>query len=168
MLKLRTVLAASVIAAVSVPVAAQSATPLGQFRDWGAYVNEADGAKTCFVLSQPKETQPSNVNRGSIYFFVTRRPAQGVNGEVSVVVGYPYRDGSQATVQIGSDSFTLFTRDDGAWMENAAEEQRLVAAMRAGASMTVRGTSQRGTDTVDSYSLSGVTAALDRINSECS
>jgi len=149
------------------PAAAQTAKPLGQFKDWGAYVAESGGGKVCYALSEPKRTAPSGVNRDPVYFFVTTRPGQGVKNEVSIVIGYPYKDGSKASAEIGSASFTLFTKDDGAWVENAAEEARLVAAMRAGATMKVKGTSQRGTNTVDDYSLSGISAALDKIAAEC-
>lgn len=152
---------------LAAPAAAQSATPLGQFRDWAAYVAETSNGKVCYVLSQPKQMQPSNVNRDPVYFFITSRPDQGVNNEVSVVIGYPYQDGSQSTAEIGSDSFTLFTKDDGAWVENAAEENRLVEAMRAGMTMVVKGTSRRGTNTTDNYSLAGISAALDKMGEEC-
>jgi hypothetical protein len=168
MITLRTGLA---MAAISLSMAgaasAQTATALGQFRDWGAYVAEGSGGKVCYALSQPKSMEPRNVNRDPVYFFVTSRPGQGVKNEVSVVIGYPFRADSRASAQIGSDTFTLFTKDDGAWVENAAEEARLVSAMRAGATMVVKGTSQRGTDTSDTYSLSGISAALDRIAQEC-
>jgi hypothetical protein len=146
---------------------AQTATPLGQFKDWGAYIADANGGKVCYALSQPKKMEPSSVNRDPVYLFVTSRPGPGVKNEVSVVVGYPYATDSKASAEVGSDKFTLFTKDDGAWVENAAEEARLVAAMRAGATMLVKGTSQRGTNTVDNYSLSGISAALDRIAQEC-
>lgn len=162
-----TVVVSGAIFAVTGAAYAQTASPLGQFKDWGAYVADASGGKVCYALSQPKSTSPANVNRDPVYFFITSRPGQGVKNEVSVVVGYPYQESSKASAEVGSASFTLFTKDDGAWVENAAEEARLVAAMRAGATMKVKGTSQRGTETVDSYSLSGISAALDRIAQEC-
>mgnify|MGYP000731256056 CR=1 FL=1 len=146
---------------------AQSATPLGQFKDWGAYVAESSGGKVCYALSQPKSSEPSNVNRDPVYLFVTSRPGQGVKNEVSVITGYPYKPDSRATAQIGTATFELFTKDDGAWVENAAEEASLVQAMRAGATMVIKGTSARGTNTVDNYSLSGITAALDKVAAEC-
>lgn len=146
---------------------AQSATPLDQYRDWGAYKAETSNGPVCYALTQPTAMEPSGVNRGDVFFFVTSRPGQDVRDEVSVITGYPYREGSSATVEVGSDSFSLMTRDDGAWVENAAEEERLISAMRAGSTMTVRGTSQRGTETVDRYSLMGLTAALNRVNQEC-
>jgi hypothetical protein len=39
--------------------------------------------------------------------------------------------------------------------------------MKKGKSMTVEGTSRRGTVSTDSYSLSGITAALDAITKAC-
>lgn len=165
--KARFSVAIAAAALIATPAAAQQATPLQQYNDWGAYVAETSNGKVCYVLSQPTSTQPSGVNRDPIYFFVTSRPSQDVSNEISVIVGYPFREGGQATAEVGDSSFTLFTEDDGAWVENAAEERRLIQAMRGGSSMVVKGTSQRGTETTDTYSLMGVTAALNRIAQEC-
>jgi invasion protein IalB len=158
---------AAAVAFFAVPAAAQTATPIEQFRDWGTFKAETSNGPVCYALSQPTAMEPQGVNRGDVFFFVTTRPNQDVREEVSIIIGYPYREGSTAAVEVGSDSFTLMTRDDGAWVENPAEEERLVGAMRAGSTMTVRGTSQRGTDTVDRYSLMGISAALDRVSREC-
>jgi invasion protein IalB len=167
MLAISAILAIGGTAATSGAAIAQSATPLGQFKDWGAYVAESGGGKVCYALSQPKSTTPANVNRDPVYLFVTSRPGQGVKNEISVITGYPYKPDTRASVEVGSDTFELFTKDDGAWVENAAEEANLVAAMRRGATMVIKGTSARGTTTVDNYSLSGISAALDRIAQEC-
>lgn len=142
-------------------------TPLGQFNDWAAYTAESDGNKVCYVLSQPQETAPDGVNRDPIYFFITSRPAQDVENEVSVIMGYPLDPGTTPTANVDGTNFDLFAKNDSAWVSNAAEERRLVGAMRAGAEMTIKGTSTRGTNTTDTYSLSGVTAALNRIGEEC-
>ncbi len=149
------------------PAQAQNAKAIAQFKDWATYVGQEGGGKVCFVVSQPKDTLPKGVNRGDIYFYVTQRPGEGVRHEVSVITGYPYRSGSETTVAIGTDTFRLYTSEDSAWLDNAAEEERLVAAMRAGARMIVKGTSSRGTDTTDTYSLLGVSAALNRAAKEC-
>ncbi|WP_320144446.1 invasion associated locus B family protein [uncultured Cohaesibacter sp.] len=145
-----------------------AATRVEQFKDWGAYVfNDPQRGKMCFAVSQPKDMEPKNVNRDPVYFFITTRPREGVREEVNVITGYPYKEGSKTSIQVGSDTFSLYTSGDGAWLENAAEEARLVNAMRAGASMVVKGTSSRGTLTVDTYSLSGVTAATRKALAEC-
>ena len=146
---------------------AQTPTLLSQEKDWGAYVADVDGGKTCYILAKPKSSEPKGVNRDPTYFFVTARPKDGIKNQVSVSIGYPFGSGSKATVEIGSDTFSLFTENDKAWVENVDDQDRLVAAMRAGSSMTVKGRSQRGTDTTDTYSLSGVTAAFEKVSSAC-
>lgn len=154
---------------MAVPAIAFAQTPTGvaQFKDWGVYTANSSGGKICFALSKPKDTKPANVRRGDIFVFVTTRPAEKVKNEVTVEIGYPFKDGSSALADIGGTKFKLFTKGEKAWVENAAEEPNFVAAMRAGSSMVISGTSQRGTDTTDTYSLSGVTAALDRVAQEC-
>ena len=147
--------------------AAQTPELLGQDKDWGAYVVEKDGGKTCFALSMPKSQAPKNVNRDQPYFYVTFRPKDKIRNQISVIIGYPFENGSSATVEIGSTRFTLFTKDNKAWIDDLSQQDKLVAAMKAGSSMTVRGRSQRGTNTTDSYSLSGITASLGRIASSC-
>lgn len=165
----RLALAAVAFALGTTGAAAQSATPtpLGQFNDWSAYSAENEGKKVCYILSQPQKTAPEGVNRDPIYFFVTSRPGQDVKNEISVIMGYPLQPDSTPTAGVDGEAFKLFAKNDSAWVANAAEEQRLVGAMRAGIEMVVKGTSTRGTDTTDTYSLSGVTAALDRIAKEC-
>lgn len=142
-------------------------TLLGEFNDWQAFTYQAQGSKVCFAHSQPTRTEPSGVNRDPIHIFVTHRPGEGVRNEVSVITGYPYREGSTATVTVGTDSYSLFTKNDGAWVQDASDESSLLGSMRRGRDMIVKGTSQRGTLTTDTYSLMGVSAALDRIEQEC-
>lgn len=141
---------------------------LEKFNDWSAYINEDGGQKLCFVISQPTSSvmNPAGRNRDPGFFFVSFRPSENVNGEISVAYGYPLAPNS-TRAEIGSDTFSLYARDESAWIENSAEEAKLVDAMRAGAAMKVYGTSSRGTSTVDTYSLSGITAALQRVSREC-
>jgi hypothetical protein len=157
----------ALVIGASTVAAAQSTTALGQFNRWTAYTYLAGDAKVCYAVTQPSDMQPSGVNRDPVYVFVTNRPKEGVRHEVSVITGYPYKDGSKTQVKVGNDTFVLFTKDDGAWVQNAAEETRLIGAMKAGSDMVVTGTSRRGTVTTDTYSLSGVTAALNKIDGDC-
>ena len=61
----------------------------------------------------------------------------------------------------------LFADGEKGWTTSADDDKALVKAMRAGATLTVRGTSKKGTYSLDTYSLTGVTAALDEIHSSC-
>lgn len=149
--------------------AANAQTPalIEAFEDWAAYSVDGPNGKVCYVASQPKDQQPSGVNRDPVFFMISHWQGRGVRNEASVIIGYPFAENSKVASDIDGTSFTMFTKGDGAWMENVAEENRLVAAMKAGSRMTVRGRSRRGTDTTDTYSLRGITAALSKIGSVC-
>lgn len=147
---------------------AQEPQRIGEFNDWAAYSYKADAGQVCYIVSQPNESDPKNVNRDPIFFLVTHRPGDKVRNEVNTIIGYPFKEGSTATVTIGSDKFELFTSGDGAWAESAARDAEIVEAMKRGANMQVQGTSWRGTTTTDRYSLSGVTAAMAKIDETCS
>jgi hypothetical protein len=144
-------------------------TLLGQFGDWGAYTASPGGKKICFAIAKPasSETNPPAKSRNPTFMFISTRPADKVSNEVSIVIGYPFKSSAEATVEVGSASFALYTQQDGAWIKNAAEEQHLVDAMRAGQNAVVKGTSARGTRSTDTFSLKGFAQALDRSDRDC-
>lgn len=151
------------------PAAAPQPVLLGQFGDWGAYTVTSGGRKICYALAKPSsaKTTPANRPRDPIYLFVSSRPAENVRNEVSVNVGYAFKASSEATISIGTAQFPLYTQNDGAWIKNAAEEIKLVEAMRKNQELVVAGVSARGTQSTDRYSLRGLAQALDRANQEC-
>jgi len=145
------------------------ATLLGQYGDWGAYTASPGGKKVCFALAKPASsaTNPPNRPRDPAWLFVSTRPSEKVKEEVSVIIGYPLKPNADASVEVGGAAFAMYTQNDGAWIKNAAEEARLVEALRKGADVTVKGESTRGTKTTDTFSLKGVSQALDRTAQEC-
>ena len=159
------------LAAAALPARAAAPELIGKFDDWAVYKTSGADGTVCYALAQPKATQPANVRRDPIFFLISTWPTKSVQGEPSIVAGYPYREGSRASVEIGSDKFEFYTQnegtDGGAWMKEPTEEQRLLDAMRRGASMVVKGTSRRGTLTIDNYSLKGISAALDKLAAGC-
>lgn len=147
---------------------AQNAPELVQtFSAWEAYRYEGDGQVTCYLLSKPTKMEPQRLNHGDVFFFLTTRPGEAVENEASVMVGYPFATDSQVTVTVDGKSFRMFTKEDSAWVESTAEEQQLVAAMKAGSNMTVSGRSERGNETTYTFSLSGVTAGSNSISNGC-
>lgn len=144
---------------------AQSPTRIQQFNAWGAYSYKSGKGTVCYVLSVPKTKEPASVNHGDIFFIVSQRPGQNISYEPQAMMGYPLKDGSKVTVTVDNKNFTMFTKDTAAWVENAAEEPALVAAMKSGKDMSVKATSSRGTGTSYTYSLSGISAALKQIES---
>ena len=171
-------------AAPAKPAAAQPAKPattaaaptgtaqpalLGQYGDWGAYAASPGGGKVCFALAKPKTTkiEPPGRKRDPSYVFVSSRPSENVKNEVSVIIGYPFKPGYEASVDVGSAKYAMFTQNDGAWVKNPAEEARMVDAMRKGSDLVVSGESGKGTKSTDRYTLRGLGQALDRVAQEC-
>lgn len=149
------------------PAAAASPKSLGLSRDWDALMVTEGDAKTCYIRSAPRKSEPASANRGDIFIFITHRSKGKTINEVSFIAGYPYKPGSTASVNVGKLKLPLFTEGDGAWLEKPADETRLVNAMKQGSELVITGTSQRGTKTTDYYSLAGFSAALKTINKSC-
>jgi hypothetical protein len=144
-------------------------TLIGQFGTWGAYTAAPNGKKVCFALAKPSssKTNPPNRPRDPAYAFVSTRPAERVVNEVSIMIGYALKPGSESSLEVGGSSFAMYTQGDGLWIKNAAEEEQMVSAMRKSADVTVKGVSAKGTETVDVFSLKGLSQALDRLAQDC-
>jgi hypothetical protein len=153
------------------PVVAGGPQPklLGQYANWGAYTASPGGKKVCFTISKPvsSETIPPGRPRNPIYMFISTRPADKVANEVSIIIGYPFKPGSEASAQVGSTTFALYTQQDGAWIKNAPEEAQMVEAMRTADAVIVKGESAKGTQTTDRFALKGISQALDKVGQEC-
>jgi hypothetical protein len=144
-------------------------TLIGQFGTWGAYTAMPNGRKVCFALAKPSssKTNPPNRPRDPAYAFVSSRPAEKVINEVSIMIGYALKPGSESALEVGGASYAMYTQGDGLWIKNAAEEERMVDAMRKSADATVKGVSAKGTETTDTFSLKGLAQALDRLAQDC-
>jgi len=140
---------------------------LGVFKDWAARKFEEKGNPVCTMYSQPTKSEGDYTTRGETYVFVTHRPKANRINEVSIKIGYTFKTETPVMVRIGGAEFELFSEDDFAWAEDSREDEKLVRAMRAGATMEVEGVSNRGTKTVDTYSLSGFSAANNKITDAC-
>jgi Invasion associated locus B (IalB) protein len=144
-------------------------TLIGQFGTWGAYTATPNGKRVCFALAKPtsSKTNPPNRPRDPAYAFVSTRPGEKVVNEVSVMIGYTLKPGSESTLEVGGAAYSMYTQGDGLWIKNAAEEEQMVQAMRRAADAVVKGVSAKGTETTDTFSLKGLAQALDRIAQDC-
>jgi hypothetical protein len=163
------------VAAKSAPATAASVaggaepTLVGQFGTWGAYTAAPNGKKVCFALAKPasSKTNPPNRPRDPAYAFVSTRPAEKVTNEVSIMIGYTLKPGSESTLEVGGGTYAMYTQGDGLWIKNAAEEEKMVEAMRKSPDVVVKGVSAKGTETVDTFSTKGLAQALDKLAQDC-
>jgi outer membrane biosynthesis protein TonB len=155
--------------AVPAPPGGGQPTLIAQYGDWGAYTGNSGGRTVCYVLAKPsaQATQPANRPRDPTFMFISTRPAENVRNEISIVMGYPFKPGYEASADIGANKYAMYTQGDGAWVKNPAEEARMIDAMRKGADLVVTGESGKGTKSTDRYTLKGLSQALDRVATEC-
>lgn len=155
------------VASVAGPSNAAEPKLLGTFKDWDAFALGSGPQKQCYMVSMPKKSTPAGVRHGKVYVMVTHKPARRVVGEVNILAGYTFLRDSTVSASTGRATEKMFTSGQEAWAYDPAGDRRLVAAMKRGSNLTVRGTSARSTKTTYSFSLLGFTAAYNRITKAC-
>lgn len=149
----------------------QSTNRVAAKTNWSVFLE--NDPKECWSVSTPKETVNTRdgrvvaVKRSDILLFVFNRPGAKVKNQVTFTGGYPFAPGSTVTMEIGGTKFDLFTQGEWAWPESAADDQKIIAAMKRGSTATLTARSARGTQTKDTFSLLGVTAAIDDAAKRC-
>ena len=162
------------VAALALPpsaaVAQESTNLVATMTDWSVFTEE--NPKECWGVSKPKEWvannsegNPVQVNRSDILLFVTFRP--GTAGAISFTGGYPFAGGSTVDVSVDGNSFQLFTDGEWAWPGSAEDDAKLLAALKAGTNATLSARSGKGTQTKDTFSLRGFTAAMEDAGKRC-
>ncbi len=135
---------------------------------WSLYADQANPKSICFIASQPLAVEPLGANRGPIFFYISAWPKEGVKAEPSIKVGYPVKPDAEMSVTVGTDTFKLFVKGERGFVQDPNEELKLVEALKKGSNAFVKAVSARGTATTDTYSLSGISAALDKLAATCS
>lgn len=149
--------------------AQESKNLVATMTDWSVFAES--NPKECWGVSSPKETvntkggQPVSVRRGDILLFVTFR--SGSNGEISFAGGYPFAGGSTVNLKVDGNSYELFTDGEWAWPGTAEDDKSVLAALKKGSTAVLTGRSSKGTQTQDTFSLRGFTAAMEEAAKQC-
>ena len=152
---------------LSTPVFA-APTLLGEYGDWSAYFGQEGKNLVCYMASSPKKSEGKYTKRGDVYMAITHRPADKTFDVVNFVAGYTYKKDAPITVKIGNTVIKdLFADQDKAWALTENVDKKLVAEMKRGNQLTIEGASFKGTQTKDTYSLKGFSAAYRAISEKC-
>lgn len=154
-------------AAARHPAATAVAQRIGGAGPWSAYLYKAKTGRVCYLAGAPQKTEPARFKRKPPSLTVTHRPQENVFNVVNFLEGYPLKPGSDASLDIDGTNFDLFTKDDGAWSRTADTDKAIVEAMAKGRKAVIKGTSEKGATTTDTYSLSGFTQTLAVIDKAC-
>ncbi len=164
------------------------ASPIGTFGDWNVFAAGEGKSRICYAISQPQVRLPKSLKRDPAYLFVTVRKGEKVNNEVAVMLGFAPKPGSGQTtttaaangavptpassasdpsLAIGSARYALVVKGANAWVQNPADESKVVAEMSRGKKVVVKAVSQRGNASTDEYALDGFGEAMKRTREEC-
>ena len=130
------------------------------------FLAQGEKSKTCYALATPKDRAPHGLQRDPAYVFISNRPGENVREEVSIIMGFPMKEGG-GRAEIAGSGFALVAKGANAWIKNQAEEAKFVDALKKGSKLIVKASSLRGHMTTDSYSLAGLAQALERVEKEC-
>lgn len=150
----------------AMPLRAAEMTRVDTYGDWTLLTDSATPHLFCFVTSQPKSSTPKDAPREAPRAYISAWPKDGIRSEVSFRMGFKIKKNAPATASVGSGGFKLFSSDNHAFVSDSTRELKLIEAMRKGSTMTVAVASDHGTVT-DTYSLSGVAAALQKLQDAC-
>ena len=141
---------------------------IGKFKDWEAMVvNEATG-KVCFAQSSPILQAPKS-NKRDAKLFIAFRPAEKIINEVSVTAGYEFNKNNSITAASGKNKFKFDIKEQGfAWIADTKIEYRMIKRMKKGCRIMITGYNQKGSQTIDHYSLLGFTKAYNATKKACS
>ncbi|MCE4223030.1 invasion associated locus b family protein [Methylobacterium sp. C25] len=164
----------------ALPPGMQQATPVVTFGDWNVFTNGQQGkGRVCYAIAQPQTRTPKTLARDTGYLFVTVRKGENVQNEIAVMFGFKpkpaaaqSKPGATAAktdpyIALGSTRFGLVVKDENAWVQNQAEETRIVAEMGKAQTASVRTVSARGKPTNDEYAMGGFAEAVKRAREEC-
>ncbi len=149
------------------PVANAQPKLEGIYTDWKVYSRGQGQSKICYALAEPETKSPRSVNHGDVYFLVSNWRSGAAKEQPSFLAGYSLKNTRAPEARIGSAKYTMYASANEAFIESGSSERALVGKMRAGATMTVKAVSSRGTKVSYQFSLKGITAALKRAKANC-
>lgn len=135
------------------------------FESWRVLTVEKDGQHVCYIASLPAEQTGTYKKRGEPYLLVTSKSP--TVDEVSTSAGYPFNEKEAVKLSFGQKSYELFSKGEVAWAYDENADQAIVKDMMRGNRITIEGKSWRGTQSKDTYSLKGFTAAHRKMKQLC-
>ena len=127
-----------------------------------------ESGKVCFAQSSPVLQAPKS-NKRDAKLFVAFRPVEKIINEVSVTGGYEFNNKNSVTATSGKNKFKFDIKEQGfAWIADTKVEANMIKKMKKGSRIMITGYNQKGSQTIDHYSLLGFTKAYNTIKKACS
>ena len=141
---------------------------IGKYKDWESMIITETSGKVCFAQSSPILQSPKSNNKRDAKLFISFRPADKIIDEVSVTAGYEFNSNT-VLAQSGKNKFKFDIKEQGfAWIADTKIEFRMIKRMKKGSRIMITGYNQKGSQTIDHYSLLGFTKAYNSAKKNCS
>ena len=149
-------------------LSAEEIKKIGKYKDWEAVVVTSDSGKICFAQSIPVLQGPKSNSKRDAKLFVSFWPSEKTINEISVTAGYEFNSNT-VTAQSGKNKFKFDIKEQGfAWITDSKIETRMIGKMKKGSRIMITGHNQKGSQTIDHYSLLGFTKAYNATKKACS
>ena len=149
-------------------LSAEEIKKIGKYKDWEAMIVTDATGKVCFAQSSPILQAPKS-NKRDAKLFVAFRPLEKIINEVSVTGGYEFNNKNSVTATSGKNKFKFDIKEQGfAWIADTKVEFRMISKMKKGSRIMITGYNQKGSQTIDHYSLLGFTKAYNTVKKACS
>ena len=141
---------------------------IGKFKDWQTMVLVEPSGKVCFIQSSPILQAPKS-NKRDARLFVTFRPDEKIKDEISTSSGYEFNKNNSVTATSGKNKIKFDIIQQGfAWIADNKIEKKMVRVMKKGSRIMITGYNEKGSQTIDHYSLLGFTKAYNTAKTACS
>ena len=141
---------------------------IGKFKDWESFILSREGNKTCFAQSIPVVRAPKKLKRDPSRLFVSFRPNENINNEVSVTNGYEFKLKAPVAAKSGKKSYDLFSKGRFAWVVDDDDQSKLILTMKKASRLMIIGNTNKDDQTTDHYSMMGFTKAYNTAKKSCS
>ena len=147
---------------------AEDLKKVGKFKDWEVMVMSEASGKVCFAQSAPVLQAPK-MNKRDARLFITFRPGENISNEISATAGYEFNKNNTVLATSGNNKFKFDIKQQGfAWMTSNKKEKIMVKVMKKGSRIMLSGYNEKGSQTIDHYSLLGFTKAYSTAKKACS
>ena len=156
------------LTAFSNQVNAEKIKKMGTHKDWETYVINSDEGKVCFAQSKPVLQAPKK-NLREARLFISFRPGENIANEISITSGYEYNNKNSIKAISGKNKYIFdIVRENFAWITDNKFEKKMIKTMQKGSRIMVKAHNQKGSQTIDHYSLLGFTKAYKATKANCS
>ena len=149
-------------------VNAEEVKKMGTHKDWETYIINSEKGKVCFAQSKPVLQAPKTSSRDA-RLFISFRPGENITNEISVTSGYEFNNKNSITATSGKNKYKFdIAQESFAWITDNKFEKKMIKTMQKGSRIMVTGYNQKGSQTIDHYSLLGFTKAYKATKANCS